>query len=147
MKYLLASLLLSASAWSMGNRPPTDPATYQDITDAENQTTNETGRALRAETSLTAQQQATAAQQKADEDRIDQMDQTKILLEGAVRVLDTKRFAVELFNDYDARRAQDFAFGAKVTLKLGKSYEERQLDKQQKEIDALRELLFKKDIK
>jgi hypothetical protein len=137
-KYILAVISLFAiNASAMGNRPPTDPADYQDIENAEAITTNETVRAESAESGIAAQQTTDEATQQADEARINKMDQTKVLAEGAVRVLDTKRFAIELFNDYDARRMQNFAMGAKVTLKLGKSYEQRLIEKQQKEIDAL----------
>jgi len=126
----------NGTVFGMGNRPPNDPATYQDILNVQTQTQAEASRATQAEGNL-------SNQQSADEGRINQVDQTKVLAEGALRVLDTKRFAVELFDDYDARRTVNFALGAKVTLKLGKSYEQRLLEKQEREINALRALLVK----
>lgn len=77
-------------------------------------------------------------------------DSAKLVLDTAVRLYDGKRFQLQLFNVYglDRRQSHDVVgsgrnvmFGARIVLKLGTSYEERLLAKQQKEIDSLKRLL------
>lgn len=46
-----------------------------------------------------------------------------------VRVIDTKRFTIEAYNDYDTQRQRNKEIGVTVTYKLGKSYEERRIEK------------------
>lgn len=77
----------------------------------------------------------------------------KLVLDTAVRLYDGKRLQLQLFNVYALDRhvghdvlggARNHMFGARIVLKLGTSYEERQIAKQQKEIDALKRLLHAK---
>lgn len=79
--------------------------------------------------------------------QVDRMYETKLGMDGAIRLLDTKRWQLQAYDIYqlDTDGSHDvvggghnFMFGARVVFKLGKSYEEERLDAQKKEIDALR---------
>ena len=62
------------------------------------------------------------------EHRIDRLEQTKYLLEPTVRLYDSKHWQVQAFDSYDVRHGANFSLGARVMLKLGKSYEEKLLE-------------------
>lgn len=116
-------------------RPPSDPATYRDI--------------LQLDSDVTKKIQATNTSLAATNDRVDsaenrlsKLEDKKILIEGAVRVLDTKRIDMEIFDSYDMAHSKDVAMGARVRLKLGKSYEERQIAKLQARLQQLEDLML-----
>jgi len=46
-----------------------------------------------------------------------------------------------MYDAYDATNGRNFAVGVKVMLKLGKSYEQSLIEKQQKQIDSLESIL------
>lgn len=133
MKTFLLCAMLTVPVSAMG-RLPTDPATYKDIQDAEAMTSVTNNREI-------AHYAQTQADLSATNDRIDQLTEPKILIEGAVRLYDGKRIALEAFNSFDAAHGHEFAYGSRITLKLGTSYEERQLKVQAKEIERLRQLI------
>ena len=54
-----------------------------------------------------------------------------------VRILDTKKFTIEAYNDYDIKRQRNKETGLTVTYKLGKSYEERRIEKLEAVISEL----------
>lgn len=98
---------------------------------------NETVRAEGAEGGL-QQQINTSNQQVASlEDNVHQLNEVKIIADLNVRILDTKKYSVGLFDMYDGAHQRNFAFGARLTYKIGKSYEERLLEKQQQQIELL----------
>ncbi len=57
--------------------------------------------------------------------------------EGAVRLYDAKRFELQAFNSYDARHGHNFAAGVRLLFKVGPSYEEKLIAKQQRNVEAL----------
>ncbi len=70
----------------------------------------------------------------------------KFALDTAVRLYDGKRVQVQAFNIYTPSRVnnqdtlgdgKNFMFGARVVLKLGPSYEEGLIERQQRDIKAL----------
>ncbi len=70
----------------------------------------------------------------------------KLVLDTAIRLYDGKRVQVQAFNVYQPSRVsgqdvlgdgKNFMFGARIVLKLGSSYEERLLQAQKAQIEAL----------
>jgi hypothetical protein len=61
------------------------------------------------------------------QDQIRQLEKTQYQVEGAIRILDTRKTSVELFDSYDVRRKHNNRVGLKLTFKLGKSYEEKRI--------------------
>lgn len=75
---------------------------------------------------------------------------SKLLVDTAIRLYDGKRLQLQAFNAYALGRhhnqdlignGHNFIYGVRVVFKLGKSHEERILEQQQREIDALKKLL------
>jgi hypothetical protein len=97
---------------------------------------NETARATGAEAGLQNQVNAT-------NNRVDQLEKVKVMADMTVRILDAKKYTVGFFDMYDGTNQRNFAFGARLTYKLGKSYEETLLEKQEKQIEALERVLNK----
>lgn len=64
----------------------------------------------------------------AQQHSIDRLEQTKYILEPVVRVFDTNRWQGQVFDSYDVRHGMNFAIGARLMYKLGKSYEEKRID-------------------
>jgi hypothetical protein len=71
------------------------------------------------------------------ENAVHEQGETKVLIEGAVRLYDSKRFEFQAFNSYDARHGQNFSAGVRLLFKVGKSYEERLFEKQNRDLQAL----------
>lgn len=138
MKTFALLMIISMPTLAMGRRP-TDPATYQDVLDAEAMTSTTNNREI-------AHYNQTQGDIKATNDRIDKLSETKMLVDTAVRVYDGKRVSVEAFNSFDAAHSQEFAFGTRIVLKLGSSYEERLLKVQAKQIEALQALVNKSGV-
>lgn len=74
------------------------------------------------------------------------------VLDTALRIYDGKYIQLQAFNvlrlaDHNKRAlggSTEFMAGARIVIKLGRSYEERLLETQQKEINALKQILLKK---
>jgi hypothetical protein len=104
---------------------------------------NETARAQGAEAGLQNQVNATNSKVANLDNRVDKLEQVKAMVDMNVRILDAKKYTVGFFDTWDVSNGRNFAFGARLTYKLGSSYEERQLEKQQKQIEALQRVLTK----
>lgn len=85
-------------------------------------------------------QGASNSQQISDlGNQMHKMEQTKIMPELDLRLYDAKRFSISAYDAYDATNGHNFALGAKLQIKIGKSYEEKLLDKQNKQLEAQKE--------
>jgi hypothetical protein len=104
---------------------------------------NETARAQGAEAGLQNQVNATNSKVANLDNRVDQLEKVKVMADLNVRILDTKKYTVGVFDMWDGTNNRNFAFGARLTYKLGKSYEETVLEKQQLQIEALQRVLNK----
>jgi hypothetical protein len=104
---------------------------------------NETVRAQGAEAGLQNQVNATNSKVANLDNRVDKLEQVKVMADLNVRILDTKKYTVGVFDMWDGTNNRNFAFGARLTYKLGKSYEEKVLEKQQLQIEALQRVLTK----
>ena len=100
---------------------------------------NETVRATGAEAGLQNQVNATNSRLSSLDSRVDQLEKVKVMADMTVRILDTKKYTVGFFDMYDGTNQRNFAFGARLTYKLGKSYEEKQLEKQLHQIELLQD--------
>jgi len=103
----------------------------------QNNINNEASTRASADQALQNQINNVNAQAQDNTNRIDRLEQTKYLLEPTVRIYDGKLFQVQAFDSYDVRHGTNFALGARVMLKLGKSYEEKLLAKTNPEIARL----------
>jgi hypothetical protein len=77
----------------------------------------------------------------------------KLVVDTAVRLYDGKYVQLQAFNTYafdrhdahdvseEFHNSRNFMFGARIVLKLGKSYEERLLEKQDTQIKSLERLV------
>ena len=77
------------------------------------------------------------------QNQINQVEKVKVMADMTVRILDEKKYTVGFFDMWDGTNNRNFAFGARLTYKLGKSYEERLVEKQQKQIEDLQRVLRK----
>ena len=97
-------------------------------------------------TKVTANATAIRSQQaqiRSNTDAIHELSETKYVIEGDLRLLDTKRASVHLFGNYDVRHRKGHEVGVRVGFKLGKSYEERLIEVLQREIIALKAVAHK----
>lgn len=98
---------------------------------------NEQVRAEGVEGGLQNQINTANAQTASLEDNVHKLNEVKVIADLNIRILDTKKYSVGLFDMYDGAHQRNFAFGARLTYKLGKSYEERLLEKQLQQIEML----------
>jgi len=71
------------------------------------------------------------------DDELHKANQTKYLAEGILRLYDSKRFDISAFGNYDFRGRRGHEIGARITYKVGKSYEERRIERLEAIIDQL----------
>lgn len=98
---------------------------------------NETNERIAGDQALQNQINQTNQNVSQLDDRVNNLERLKVMPEAAVRIYDSKYLSMEAFDDYDATNGRNFAVGMKATLKIGKSYEERRIDEQDKKIREL----------
>ena len=69
--------------------------------------------------------------------------ETRLVTGVVVKIAQERYFDVESFMDYDLSYGKVGFFGMRIVIKPGKSYEQRRIEKQQKEIDSLKRMLSK----
>lgn len=69
--------------------------------------------------------------------------ETRMVAGVVVKIAQERYFDVESFVDYDITYGKVGFFGMRIVIKPGKSYEQRTLEKQQKELDLLKRMLSK----
>lgn len=85
---------------------------------------------------------APGADGKDGRDGRDVTAKTAVGVEGVVRLYDGKHVTVEAFDAYDIRGKRNHFAGARVTLKVGRSYEERLIAKQQARLAAMQNAVY-----
>lgn len=123
----VALIILSLAIANAQGRKPDDPATWGDVQNVQKSINTTSARQSAQESAITDATEAANASMEM-----------KYLLDASLRILDTKHTTFELFNSFDARHGQNFAFGGRITLKLGKSYEEREMERLRMDLDALK---------
>jgi collagen triple helix repeat protein len=108
-----------------------------DVSGLQTGLNNEAATRVAADQSLQNQVNNLNTQAQDNTNRIDRLEQTKYLLEPTVRLYDSKRWQVQAFDSYDVRQGMNFAVGARIMFKLGKSYEEKLIEKTNPEIARL----------
>lgn len=71
---------------------------------------------------------------------------TKLIGGVDVRLLDYQHIAIHAFDDYNLRDGHNDSIGARVVVKLGQSWEERQMAIMQKQINDLRSVAHRPGI-
>ena len=77
------------------------------------------------------------ANTNALEGTVRHMQETKYILQGEIRLFDSRKFKLNVFGQYDIRHTRGHQVGIGLTYKIGKSYEERQIEKLKETIDIL----------
>ena len=71
------------------------------------------------------------------DDRVGELEQTQVVVEGQVRIIDTRKWKVKPFVRYNFTRNKVDVMGVKVTFKMGKSYEETRIEELEAKLNAL----------
>jgi len=72
--------------------------------------------------------------------KIKELSETKYNLELVIRLLETRKTILEIYNTYDVRHNNNVAIGLRFTYKLGKSYQDKvieELDKKLKKLEGI----------
>lgn len=101
----------------------------------------ETGARINGDQVLQSQVNATNTRINDVSSRVDKLEQMKVIADINVRLLDTKKYQVGIFDMFDGRAQRNFAAGVRLTYKLGQSYEEKLIEKQQRQLDQLQAAL------
>lgn len=102
---------------------------------------NESNARVAGDVQLQNQVNATNARVNGVEGRVNNLERLKVIPEASIRVYDAKHLSMVAYDAYDATNGRNFAIGMRVQLKLGRSYEERRIDAQDKEIQDLKMLV------
>lgn len=108
-----------------GDTGEIDQATLDTIN--TNQTT-ETQSRIGADNVLQNNLNATNSRVANVEDEVHRLGETKTIIGGTVRLMDSRKFELHLFDNYDVHRKHNDAFGLLLGYKMGKSYEEREIE-------------------
>jgi hypothetical protein len=71
------------------------------------------------------------------ENRLNDLEKTQYVIEGGARILDTRKYEVVSFIRYNQGRNIIDTIGVRLTFKIGKSYEETLIDKQNNRLNEL----------
>jgi hypothetical protein len=71
------------------------------------------------------------------DNRINALESTQNIVGGELRIIDTKKWTVTLFADYNTGRELVDRTGIRFTFKMGKSYYDNQLEKLEKRLNEL----------
>jgi len=74
------------------------------------------------------------------DNRVGELEQTQYIVGGAIRIVDSKKWNVEIFADYSTNRQMVDRTGIRFTYKFGKSWHEMELDELNKRLDRLENL-------
>ena len=69
--------------------------------------------------------------------RVADLEESQFILGLNLRIKDTQRTTLEAFGDYSTNREKIDRYGFRLTLKMGKSYEEQLIEQLQAQIDEL----------
>lgn len=97
---------------------------------------------IAGDAALQGQINTTNGNVQALDNRVANLERLKVMPEAGIRFYDSKHLSAMAYDDYDATNGRNYAVGVKVMLKVGKSYEETLIEKQEKEIADLKELLY-----
>jgi hypothetical protein len=75
--------------------------------------------------------------------KIKELSETKYNLELVVRLLETRKTILEIYNTYDLRHNNNVAIGLRFTYKLGKSYQDKVLEELDKKLKKLENIIDK----
>ena len=73
------------------------------------------------------------------------LNETKYLLQGTVRLFDSRKWGLNSFIQFDARHSRGYALGLNATYKLGKSYEEKRIARLEERLSQLKSITFMKE--
>lgn len=91
-----------------------------------------------ADNQLQSQLNSTNERLNLLDDKINDLTKPSYMLGLKVRVLDTRKFTVEVYNNYGVAHRRNGEVGLTVTYKLGSSYEERKIEELERMIYELK---------
>lgn len=108
-----------------------------------NSISNETNARISNDTII--QKNIDAANQRVGhvEDRVSDLERTKVILDGSLRLADGKHLSIYFFDAYNWFDRRNDSFGIRFVAKLGHSYEETLIEHQQEEMRHLRLMLLR----
>jgi hypothetical protein len=71
------------------------------------------------------------------DNRVNKLEKTHYIVGGAIRIVDSKKWNVELFADYSTNRQKIDRTGIKFTLKIGTSYTEQRIEELEAKLNKL----------
>lgn len=71
------------------------------------------------------------------DNRVSNLEETKMLVDVEARLFDKKYIAMSVYNSYDYRHQRNSAIGLKFLFKVGKSYEETRIEELENKIKRL----------
>ena len=84
---------------------------------------------------------ALSARVNAQSSRLSDLEETQYVFGLNLRLFDSRKMSWNVFANYSANRSKVDRCGINLTLKLGKSYEEKQIEELRAEIAELKALL------
>lgn len=103
----------------------------------EEKLATETQTRVENERRINARLQATDNRVDALDNRIASLEETKVLVDLEVRLLDRKHTAISVYNSYNYRHQRNHAIGLTFLFKIGKSYEETRIKELEDKLDFL----------
>lgn len=111
-----------------------DPATVNNL---QTQITNNTNATDIIRNNL----KATNKRVDSLEERVDNLEETKVGGEVSIRLADDKYWTASIYDSFDVRHHRNDMVGIRLMFKAGKSYEEELIEKQQRELVKIKALL------
>ena len=81
------------------------------------------------------------------DNRVGELEETQYVVEGQIRIHDSKKWQVRPFARYNIGRSKVDTVGVKFTYKLGTSYEERRLNELDAKFQKLEKLILMSEVK
>ncbi len=100
--------------------------------------TNETTSRIDADKLLQGNLNATNNRVNGLENEVHKLGETKAIVGGTVRLMDSQKWELHAFDNYDVNRRHNDSFGLVVGFKLGKSYEEKLINELKETLKAYR---------
>jgi len=121
-----------------GDKGAVDEETLNTI---NNNIANETNTRITNDTKITNLVKDTNKRVDNLEGRISDLEETKVILDGSLRLADSKWVSVYMFDAYNWMKRRNDSYGVRFVIKCGDSYEETLIKKQQSKINQLESMI------
>lgn len=132
---------LSELKGAKGDKGETGSVDESVVNNINTNISNETNSRITADTNLTNNLKTTNERVDNLDGRVNDLERTKVILDGSLRLADSKHVTVYMFDAYNWMQRRNDSYGVRFVVKLGKSYEETLLEKQELKIRQLERLI------